>query len=96
MKRVNVAAMKSRLSQYLAYVRKGGAIRIYDRDQPVADLIPLDERHQGSRGALESVIDVHVRNGVVDRGSGRLKLPRRIRSKKSIVEAIVQERREGR
>jgi prevent-host-death family protein len=40
MKKVGVAELKSRLSEYLRAVRKGGEITILDRDQPIARIIP--------------------------------------------------------
>lgn len=44
MKKVGVADLKARLSEYLRTVRKGGEITILDRDQPIARIIP----HGGS------------------------------------------------
>jgi antitoxin (DNA-binding transcriptional repressor) of toxin-antitoxin stability system len=97
MKRVNVASMKSRLSLYLEYVRRGGTIRIFDRDQPVADLVPLESRREASGEALAALMNKHVRNGVIHQGRGAVRLShRRARSKKSVVEALLDERREGR
>ncbi len=47
MKKVMVSKLKARLSHYLRLVRKGESITVYDRDKPVAELIPL--RKQPSR-----------------------------------------------
>jgi prevent-host-death family protein len=47
MKKVMVSRLKARLSHYLRLVRKGESITVYDRDKPVAELIPL--RRQPSR-----------------------------------------------
>jgi prevent-host-death family protein len=38
---VRVAALKARLSEYLRLVRQGQAVVVYDRDTPVARLVPL-------------------------------------------------------
>ena len=37
---VRVAALKARLSEYLRAVRQGQAVVVYDRDTPVARLVP--------------------------------------------------------
>jgi prevent-host-death family protein len=42
MKAVKVSQAKNNLSQYLRYVRRGGRVRIYDRNTPVADLVPVE------------------------------------------------------
>lgn len=39
-----VAEIKARLSEYLRMVRKGREITIYDRDQPIARLVPYAPR----------------------------------------------------
>jgi prevent-host-death family protein len=40
MKRAGVAELKARLSQYLARVRGGDTVVVYDRDTPIARLVP--------------------------------------------------------
>jgi prevent-host-death family protein len=40
MKRVGVADLKAKLSEYLRIARKGGEVVVMDRDQPVARLVP--------------------------------------------------------
>lgn len=37
---VRVAALKARLSEYLRAVRGGQAVIVYDRDTPIARLVP--------------------------------------------------------
>ena len=39
-KPVRIAQLKARLSEYLRSVRKGRELTVYDRDQPVARLVP--------------------------------------------------------
>ena len=97
MKKANVASMKNRLSQYLAYVRRGGTVRVFDRNQPVADLVPIDHASKRAGQAIDAIVETLVRDGIVSRGTGRPKLPpHRIRARKSVAAAIVDERREGR
>ena len=42
--RVGIADFKARLSAYLRGVRRGEAITLYDRDTPVARVVPLESR----------------------------------------------------
>lgn len=42
MKRVGVAELKSRLSEYLRYVRRGETLTVLDRDTPIARVVPYD------------------------------------------------------
>ncbi len=55
MKHAKIAAFKAKLSSYLRCVRAGESVTIYDRDTPVADVVP----HQ-SHG------DVHITEGIGD------------------------------
>jgi prevent-host-death family protein len=47
--RVGVAELKARLSAYLRATRRGEAVTVYDRDTPVARLVPYEG---GAHGAL--------------------------------------------
>jgi len=42
--RVGIAEFKARLSAYLRGVRRGEPITLYDRDTPVARVVPLESR----------------------------------------------------
>ena len=44
MQRVGIAELKARLSEYLRAVRRGETIAILDRDTPVAQMSPYQER----------------------------------------------------
>jgi prevent-host-death family protein len=44
MQRVGIAELKARLSEYLRAVRRGETIAILDRDTPVAQMAPYQER----------------------------------------------------
>jgi prevent-host-death family protein len=41
-KAVRVAALKARLSEYIRAVRRGHVVVVYDRDTPVARLVPYE------------------------------------------------------
>jgi prevent-host-death family protein len=40
--KVRIAELKSRLSEYLRLVRRGGTVTVFDRDTPVARLVPVE------------------------------------------------------
>jgi antitoxin (DNA-binding transcriptional repressor) of toxin-antitoxin stability system len=42
MKKANIAEFKARLSSYLRFVRRGEKVVVYDRDTPIADVVPHD------------------------------------------------------
>jgi prevent-host-death family protein len=44
MKRANVSELKARLSAYLSDVRGGGTVIVYDRNTPIARLVPFQEK----------------------------------------------------
>jgi prevent-host-death family protein len=43
MTRAKVSELKARLSAYLAEVRGGGRVVVYDRNTPIAELIPFQQ-----------------------------------------------------
>ena len=43
-KETGVADFKARLSEYLRAVRKGREVVIYDRDQPIARVVPYESQ----------------------------------------------------
>ena len=82
MKQVRIADLKARLSEHLRAVRAGESIAVFDRDTPVAQLIPVRE----SRA-------LRVQKPV----SGapplqRIKIPKRARLSVEIVELLLEER----
>ena len=52
MKDANIADLKNNLSRYLAYVEKGGSVRICKRNVPIARLTPLKRENQVNRTKL--------------------------------------------
>ena len=44
MKRVGIAELKTRLSEYLRAVRRGETIAVMDRDTAIAQIVPMHER----------------------------------------------------
>ncbi len=44
MKHVRIAELKARLSEYLRVVRRGETIAVFDRETPVAQIVPVRDR----------------------------------------------------
>ncbi len=95
MKRATVSDLKSRLSAYLKRVRAGETVLVLDRDQPVARIEPA-AADDDPRGRLA----VLAREGLVKPAERRVPM-RMLKSRppvcsKSVLEALLKERREGR
>lgn len=106
MKKAKTKELKDNLSRYLGYVRRGGTVRVFDRDEPVAELVPYGQARGGpaargpATGELQAVLARLERQGTLQSGTGKLPgdfftraLPK---AKASVVEALLDERREGR
>jgi prevent-host-death family protein len=62
-RRVGVAELKARLSTYLRAARRGEAVTVYDRDTPVARLVPYEGWVQATlqvRKATAALRDVEL------------------------------------
>jgi len=93
----SITEAKTNLSKLIKKVRHGESVLILDRNIPVARLEPLPA---GSREGDEAKLAELERRGLVKRGAGNLprdffKLPR-LKFKKSLVGAVLEERREAR
>jgi prevent-host-death family protein len=95
MEKATISQLKNRLSEYLRKVRSGATVLILDRDQPVARLEGL---------ASEEMLDQRLvrleRKGLLKCATGRP--PKTILEEssptpsRSILEALIEERRGGR
>lgn len=99
MKRAKIAEIRNHLSRYLKYVRRGGRVRIMDRDIAIAEVIPISMKEAKNGGRLERL----EREGVLRRGDST-KIPEdffipfqkdKLRDDRAI-EAVLEERRRGR
>jgi len=95
-KAIGVAKLKANLSRYLSQVKHGQEVVVTERGLPVAKIVPL----RSSEGA-ESRRERLARAGVLQLGTGRLrpsllKPPRGPRVGDSVLEALLEERRQGR
>jgi antitoxin (DNA-binding transcriptional repressor) of toxin-antitoxin stability system len=100
MKQAKVSELKNNLSRYLSYVKRGGTVRVYDRDRAVAELVPIGRVSTTGSAELDVVLEDLERKGIVRRGTGELPadfLTRPLpRARRSVVKALLDERREGR
>ena len=111
MKNVKIADLKNNLSRHLSHVRDGGHITVFDRDRPVARIVPYTPGEPGRTRATarrdadataERLVDL-VRRGVVTRGdpeavSDWLEQRRPVRlpaGAPSLLETLLQMRRES-
>jgi prevent-host-death family protein len=99
MKTVSISEAKNRLSALIDGLKSGSPVLIVDRGRPVARLEPVaDGGKEDDDGRLARLI----RNGVVRPGRGRLpqwlltEEPPRLKGGASVLEALLEERREGR
>ena len=93
----SITEAKTNLSKLIKKVRHGESVLILDRNVPVARLEPLPPESRESGDARLAELE---RRGLLKRGTGKLprdffKLPR-LKFKKSLVEAVLEERREAR
>lgn len=98
MKQIKISDAKNNLSRHLEYVRRGGRIRILDRDVPVADLVPVQSGTSATDDDAE--LDALERRGIVRRGRGG-PMPRELfkpgpGAGAGVLDALLDERSEGR
>jgi antitoxin (DNA-binding transcriptional repressor) of toxin-antitoxin stability system len=95
MQKATISELKSRLSAYLKRVRAGQSILILDRDQPIARL----ERVEAAAHPNDRLTRLE-RAGLLRRSTRPLPTAMlresAARAKRSVVQALLDERREGR
>lgn len=95
MEKATISELKNRLSAYLKKVRAGQSVLILDRQQPIARLerVTGEEGRGGRLSRLEQA-------GLLRRARGRTPLEAlraaAPKAKRSVTEALLDERREGR
>jgi prevent-host-death family protein len=96
MKKAKVAELKNSLSMYLAHVKRGGTVLVFERDRPVACLVPVAGR--AAAAGRDRLAELE-RQGVIRRGSGGtadwLRRWRPVRVKGGVLAALLAERRAG-
>ena len=103
MKKAKIAELRNGLSRYLDHVRAGGSVVVYDRDTPIAEIVPL------KRGKARSKEDIYEerlqrleRKGAIRRGTGdmaewfKTHKPIEVPEGASVLQALLEERETGR
>jgi antitoxin (DNA-binding transcriptional repressor) of toxin-antitoxin stability system len=92
--KATISQLKNRLSAYLRKVRAGATILIVDRDEPIARIERLEAGRPDDRTSrLERAGLVRRRSAPLRLSGLRAPAPR---PRRSVVEALVDDRREGR
>jgi prevent-host-death family protein len=95
MKNARISELRDSLSEYLARVRKGETVIVYDRDTPIARIEPVPPTDDYPEWAREA-----IRRGIMTpprvRDDARLPPPVKIDPKYSLLKALLEERRSGR
>ncbi|MBI4604110.1 MAG: type II toxin-antitoxin system prevent-host-death family antitoxin [Planctomycetes bacterium] len=91
-----VAELKAKLSKYLKQVKAGQEVLVTERGVPVAKLVPLEAAHK--RGSRRERL---ASAGLLRLGRGRVRKalltpPKGTVTGKTVLEALLEERREGR
>jgi prevent-host-death family protein len=80
---VSIADLKARLSHFVRIARSGRAVTVLNRDVPVARLVPIEEKPAG-------LVVRPPKPGSPP--PGKVKLPPRLRTKRDILELLLEER----
>lgn len=100
MKTANVGTLRNNLSKYLELVRKGETIEILDRKTPVARLIPIQPSMKPGKDGVSPWMRQLAKEGKVRLATARFdpdffkNLPGTKNAR--VVEALLEERRDGR
>ena len=98
MKKTGIAELKNNLSRYLDQVKGGESIIVLDRNQPVAQIVPIQNAGRGNDLGEERIARLE-RKGLIRRGSGDpkkwLAKYRPVRVRGSVLEDLLDERRSG-
>jgi prevent-host-death family protein len=98
MKKAGIAELKNNLSRYLDQVKNGESILVLDRNQPVAQIIPLQKAARGVTEREDRLARLE-RKGLIRRGSGGsgqwLTKLRLVKVPGSVLQDLLDERRSG-
>jgi prevent-host-death family protein len=98
MKKARIAELKNNLSRYLDHVRSGRSVTAFDRDRPIARIVPLSDAGPRRGDSAERLARLD-RRGLIRRGSGELPdwfgKRRPVRLRKSVLWAFLEERGSG-
>ena len=97
MEKVSVSRLKDQLSAYLEKVRAGQTVTVTDRNRPVAQLIPIPQQKSEDEHVARLVAQGIVRLPKGQPPDMKEFLDRRpVIENAGVLEALLEERREGR
>ena len=103
MKKAKIAELRNGLSRYLDHVRAGGSVVVYDRDTPIAEIVPIAKSKAVSKKDRDEERLARLeRKGAIRRGTGGLAewfkthKPIEIPEGASVLQALLEERESGR
>ncbi|MFZ0247947.1 type II toxin-antitoxin system Phd/YefM family antitoxin [Candidatus Binatus sp.] len=102
MKKAKIAQLRNSFSRYLDHVRAGGSVLVYDRDTPIAEIVPLTRsKTRSKKDRDEERLARLERKGSIRRGSGDLAAwlkthkPIEIPGGAGVLQALLEERESG-
>jgi antitoxin (DNA-binding transcriptional repressor) of toxin-antitoxin stability system len=99
MAKAKIGELRNGLSRYLSRVKAGETITVYDRDTPIAEIVPLRPKKR-SRKSDQEHLDSLERRGIIRRGLPPdpewLKRWRPVKIEgESVLAALLEERESG-
>ncbi len=96
MTKVKIGDLKARLSAHLKVVRNGGQVLVYDRDQPIARIVPY--RADDYAEEMQDLIALGVITPPLKPRIASVKPPKPTAKiiPQDVIEKILEEEREGR
>ena len=103
MKKAKIAELRNGLSRYLDHVRAGGSVVVYDRDTPIAEIVPLTRSKSRNKRDLDEARLARLEaKGAIKRPTGDfaawLKTHKPIKfpgGPAGVVQALLEERESG-
>jgi len=99
MKKAGITELKKNLSRYLERVKRGEAILVFNRNQPVAQITPLQKASRGATSDAARLARLE-RKSLIRRGNGDSALwvakRRLVKVEGSVLQDLLDERRSGR
>ncbi|MGD0120848.1 MAG: type II toxin-antitoxin system Phd/YefM family antitoxin [Candidatus Binatus sp.] len=102
MKKAKIAELRNGLSRYLDHVRAGGSVVVYDRDTPIAEIVPPRRSKNRSKKDLDEERLARLeRRGAIIRGTGdfgewlKTHKPIKIPGGAGVLQALLEERESG-
>jgi antitoxin (DNA-binding transcriptional repressor) of toxin-antitoxin stability system len=102
MKKAKIADLRNGLSRYLDHVRAGGTVLVYDRETPIAEIVPLAKSKTRNKKNIDDERIARLeRKGAITRGTGdfgkwlKTHKPIKIPGGAGVLEALLEERESG-